>query len=133
MRIPRAATPFILLTGAVVFVLALAGGAVPLEGGLWHALFFPGPGRDILVDLRLPRVLLGGAVGALLATAGAGLQGLFRNPLADPYLLGVSGGAALGSVIGLLLGFAQPPAAVAGAVLSLGAVLVLARGDGWGG
>jgi iron complex transport system permease protein len=133
MKISRAMAPLVLLSGAVVFVLALAGGAVPLEGGFWHALRHAGPGRDILVDIRLPRVLLGGAVGALLATAGAGLQGLFRNPLADPYLLGVSGGAALGSVIGFLLGVAQPPAAVTGAVLSLGAVLLLARGDGRGG
>lgn len=133
MRISRAAAPFTLGAGAVVFLLALAGGAVPLAGGFWHAVTHPGSGRDILFDIRLPRVLLGGAVGALLATAGAGLQGLFRNPLADPYLLGVSGGAALGSVLGFLLGVAQPPAAVAGAVLSLGAVLFLARGDGRGG
>lgn len=133
MKPSRAAAPLCLAAGVLVFVLSLAGGAVPLAGGFWHALTHSGPGRDILVDIRLPRVLLGGAVGALLATAGAGLQGLFRNPLADPYLLGVSGGAALGSVIGLLLGMAQPPAAVAGAVLSLGAVLLLARGDGRGG
>lgn len=133
MKWARAAGPLTLSAGAVVFVLALAGGAVPLVGGFWHAATHPGPGRDILFDIRLPRVLLGGAVGALLATAGAGLQGLFRNPLADPYLLGVSGGAALGSVVGFLLGVAQPPAAVTGAVLSLGAVLLLARGDGRGG
>src|SRR6187200_1070138 len=51
---------------------------------------------SILYDIRLPRVLLGACVGAALAVAGAGLQALLRNPLADPYLLGVSNGAALG-------------------------------------
>jgi iron complex transport system permease protein len=69
-------------------------------------------------------------VGALLASAGCALQGLLRNPLADPYLLGVSGGAALGSAIGLLLGVAQPLAAMAGAFVALAAVLVLSRGGG---
>jgi ABC-type enterobactin transport system permease subunit len=73
---------------------------------------------------------LGGAVGALLASAGCALQGLLRNPLGDPYLLGVSGGAALGSALGLLLGVAQPPAAMLGAFLALAAVLVLSRGGG---
>jgi iron complex transport system permease protein len=119
-----------LLGGVGVFLLALAVGAVPLPGGFWNSLTHPGVGRDILLEIRLPRILLGGAVGALLASAGCALQGLLRNPLADPYLLGVSGGAALGSAIGLLLGVAQPPAAMLGAFLALAAVLVLSRGGG---
>jgi len=62
--------------------------------------------ETIVLEIRLPRVILAGLVGAALAIAGATYQGLFRNPLADPYLIGVAQGAALGAVIGFLL----PPA-----------------------
>jgi len=58
--------------------------------------------KTIIIDIRLPRVLLAGLVGAALAVAGATYQGLFRNPLADPYLLGVSSGAGLGATIAML-------------------------------
>jgi iron complex transport system permease protein len=86
---------------------------------------------DILFLMRLPRILTGAAVGALLAATGAALQAFLRNPLADPYLLGVSGGASLGSAVGLLLGVAAPaPFAVAGALATLVAVLGLARAGG---
>lgn len=61
----------------------------------------------IVVDYRLPRILLAGLVGASLSTAGATYQGLFRNPLADPYLLGVAQGAGLGAVIGFMLPFSS--------------------------
>jgi iron complex transport system permease protein len=57
--------------------------------------------RGVLVDVRLPRVLLAFTVGAVLATSGASYQGVFRNPLADPYLLGVAAGAGLGATIAL--------------------------------
>jgi iron complex transport system permease protein len=57
----------------------------------------------IVMDIRLPRIILAGLVGAALAVAGATYQGLFRNPLADPYLIGVAQGASLGAVIGFLL------------------------------
>ncbi|UCH51556.1 MAG: iron ABC transporter permease, partial [Chloroflexota bacterium] len=59
--------------------------------------------ETIIFDIRLPRLLLAGLVGAALAVAGATYQGLFRNPLADPYLIGVAQGAALGAVIGFML------------------------------
>ncbi|MEE9398860.1 MAG: iron chelate uptake ABC transporter family permease subunit [Dehalococcoidales bacterium] len=59
--------------------------------------------ETIILEIRLPRVILAGLVGAALAIAGAAYQGLFRNPLADPYLIGVAQGAALGAVIGFLL------------------------------
>lgn len=59
--------------------------------------------RSILFDVRIPRILLGACVGASLAVAGAGLQSLLRNPLAEPYLLGVSNGAALGTMLAFVL------------------------------
>jgi iron complex transport system permease protein len=81
--------------------------------------------RDIVFGVRLPRVALGALVGAALASAGALFQALLRNPLADPFVLGVSGGAAVGGIAALSLGAtlglgygAVPPAAFAGAVLT---------------
>jgi iron complex transport system permease protein len=59
--------------------------------------------QTIILDIRLPRIILAGLVGAALATAGATYQGLFHNPLADPYLIGAAQGASLGAVIGFLL------------------------------
>src|SRR5262249_56230454 len=88
-----------------------------------------GASADIVLGVRLPRVALAAGVGAALAVAGAVFQALLRNPLADPFVLGVSGGAALGGIAVLALGSlvglgyaAVPPAAFAGA---LGAVLLL--------
>jgi iron complex transport system permease protein len=75
--------------------------------------------RSILFDIRIPRILLGACVGASLAVAGAGLQSLLRNPLAEPYLLGVSNGAALGTMLAFVLfqnvEAARPVLAFAGA------------------
>lgn len=88
-----------------------------------------GPLTDGIVwELRLPRVLTAAAVGAGLAVAGAVMQSLTRNPLADPYLLGLSSGASLGAVSVLVLGVALllPVAAFAGAMLALVAALSLA-------
>jgi iron complex transport system permease protein len=89
----------------------------------------------IIFDIRLPRVLLAGLVGAALAIAGATYQGLFRNPLADPYLIGVAQGASLGAVIGFMLpvswnlaGFGLVPLlAFIGALLATTTVYLLAR------
>jgi iron complex transport system permease protein len=89
----------------------------------------------IVLELRLPRVILAGLVGAALATAGATYQGLFRNPLADPYLIGVAQGASLGAVVGFLLPTAWnisgigiiPLLAFIGALLATVIVYALAR------
>ena len=89
----------------------------------------------VVMDIRLPRVILAGLVGAALAIAGATYQGLFRNPLADPYLIGVAQGASLGAVIGFLLpitwnvlGFGLIPLlAFVGALLATVTVYLLAR------
>ncbi|MBM4463382.1 MAG: iron chelate uptake ABC transporter family permease subunit [Chloroflexi bacterium] len=64
---------------------------------------WPGPVETAIIDIRLPRVLLAALAGAALSVAGATYQGLFRNPLADPYLLGVAQGAGLGAVVGFVL------------------------------
>jgi len=89
--------------------------------------------RDGIVwELRLPRVLTAAAVGAGLAVSGAVMQAVTRNPLADPYLLGLSGGASLGAVSVLVLGVTAllPPAAFAGALAALAATLLIARASG---
>ena len=85
----------------------------------------------IFYDIRVPRVLLGACVGASLAVAGASLQALLRNPLAEPYLLGVSNGAALGTMIAFVFFdqffFARPLLAFAGAGLATFTVYQMAR------
>jgi len=96
---------------------------------------WPSTSDIIILEMRLPRVILAGLVGAALATAGATYQGLFRNPLADPYLIGVAQGAALGAVVGFLLpldwhgmGFGIIPLlAFTGALFSVAIVYSLAR------
>jgi iron complex transport system permease protein len=89
--------------------------------------------RNVMVAVRLPRLIGAYGVGGLLALSGVLLQALFRNPLADPYVLGVSGGAAVGAVIAMMLGAAAlgvQSAAVLGALAAVTAVYVLARGGG---
>jgi iron complex transport system permease protein len=82
----------------------------------------------VLWGIRLPRVLLGLAVGTALAVAGTALQGIFRNPLADPQLLAIGPGAALGAVIAMLLLEAAPlPAVAGGSVGALAAAAILER------
>jgi iron complex transport system permease protein len=90
--------------------------------------------RMIVFDLRLPRILLGILVGAALSVAGASFQALLRNPLADPYVLGVSSGAALGSILALIIapGFAliTPLGAFIGAIATIAGVYFLGRREG---
>lgn len=88
--------------------------------------------ETIVFDIRLPRLFLAGLVGAALAVAGATYQGLFRNPLADPYLVGVAQGAALGAVAGFILPVSWqagviPLLAFSGALLAVGIVYSIAR------
>jgi iron complex transport system permease protein len=94
----------------------------------------------ILWQLRMPRVVLGGLVGAMLAISGAAYQGVFRNPLADPYLLGVAAGAGLGATLAVAyLPFGTgwpinplPMAAFAGALIGVAATYLLGRSGGRG-
>lgn len=89
--------------------------------------------QAILWQLRVPRVALGALVGAVLAISGAAYQGVFRNPLADPYLLGVAAGAGLGATVavvygtGSLTGLAVPLLAFVGALVGVGLTYVLGR------
>ena len=115
--------------------VALAVGSVDMRiGEVVQALFGErgSTAAAVVRDLRLPRALAAFAVGGLLAVAGALMQVLLRNPLADPYVLGLSGGAACGALAALLLGFAAlaTPAAFAGAGLSTLLVFGLSRGRG---
>ena len=105
----------LLLGGAVAFACCVGSAGIPFtivgqvllsKLSLWNTSSTWSPNTEIIVlDTRLPRIVLAGLVGASLAVAGATYQGLFRNPLADPYLIGVAQGAALGAVIGFLLPF----------------------------
>jgi iron complex transport system permease protein len=96
--------------------------------------------RDIVLGVRLPRVVLGLLVGAALATAGAVFQALLRNPLADPYVLGVSGGAALAGIAVLALGGivalptqSVPVAAFVGGIVATGLLYWVSGGRGGSG
>ena len=126
------------LAAAALASLGLGAAPVPLQG-LWPAL--TGTGADvsataIIQEIRLPRTLLAVVVGAALGLAGAALQGLFRNPLADPGLIGVTTGAALaaalfialaGPVTGLAATYGVMVSAFAGAILASFAVWLVAR------
>lgn len=88
-------------------LIAVSFGTFPISvAQIFDTIFFPLPGivHDVVWKLRLPRALAAFACGGLLAVAGVLLQVLLRNPLADPYILGISGGAALGALCALLLG-----------------------------
>ena len=110
-RRARRALPLLVLLSLVACAVSLATGA---SGMSFRAALFALPdlidgsavNRDrlILLDLRLPRTVLGFVTGASLAVSGAVMQGLFRNPLADPGLAGVSSGAAMGAVLMIVLG-----------------------------
>lgn len=85
---------------------SIGSGAVPISpGDIWHYLFrgYDGPMREIVWNIRLPRTLVAAVVGANLALAGALLQGVMRNPLADPHIIGVSSGAGLVGIVILIL------------------------------
>ncbi|MBL7061834.1 MAG: iron chelate uptake ABC transporter family permease subunit [Dehalococcoidia bacterium] len=132
----------LLLGITVIVTLAVGSTHIPFDT-VWHVLLAKLPFthaeptwastiETIILDIRLPRLLLAGLVGAALAIAGATYQGLFRNPLADPYLIGVAQGAALGAVIGFILPISWqvgsiPLLAFTGAILAVAIVYSIAR------
>jgi iron complex transport system permease protein len=100
--------------------------------GILAAVRFPGVSdplteaeRTILFSIRIPRILLAGLVGASLSCAGVVFQALLRNPLADPYVLGVSGGAAVGAVIAIIIGLGSLPFGIPGFAFSGGLLALL--------
>jgi iron complex transport system permease protein len=127
----------LLLALASLFVSALYGSVAIPADRVWAALTGGAGGleSDIVWQLRLPRALAAFACGALLAQAGALLQVLLRNPLADPYVLGISGGAAVGALTAMLAGagaLAMGLGAGAGALAVVGMVFLLSfRAGDW--
>lgn len=128
----------ILIASAIlVFTASLMLGSVripPMQ--IWHALYThdESVAAQILYTLRVPRATAGFASGALLALAGTLLQALLRNPLADPYVLGVSGGAASFALAAMMLSLSGPAiqaASFIGALLAIVLVLGIARRELW--
>jgi iron complex transport system permease protein len=133
------------LLGSVILAVAVGAIAIPpravIELTLARLLGLPDPAalpatyRIILFDIRLPRVAITAVIGAALAASGATYQGLFRNPLADPYLVGVASGAGLGATLAIALNLhttplgmgALPIAAFVGAVATVGVVVLSAQ------
>ncbi|MEW5889153.1 MAG: iron ABC transporter permease [Pseudomonadota bacterium] len=124
------------LLGAAAVLLALAAGSfavAPTDVGRALLGEADGMAGEVVRGLRLPRALAAFACGGLLALAGAMMQVLLRNPLADPYVLGVSGGAAVGALSAMLIGLPLAlvhGGAFAGALAATLIVFSLARGDG---
>ncbi|MDD5095123.1 MAG: iron chelate uptake ABC transporter family permease subunit [Dehalococcoidia bacterium] len=144
----------ILLALVIIFAASLGSADIPFST-TWHILLFHFPEflvsklpflnihytftdntEIIIMDTRLPRIILAGLVGASLSIAGTTYQGIFRNPLADPYLIGVSQGALMGAAIAMLLPLGWsgmgdfgvvPPLAFAGAMVSVSVVYAVAR------
>lgn len=116
------------LAGARLFALVAALLAATLAI-VAAALAIGSAGLDLemIRTLRGPRVAAAAGVGALLALSGLAMQSLLRNPLADPYVLGTSGGAAVGALLALMAGIAMAIGAAAGALLAGGVLLLLAR------
>jgi iron complex transport system permease protein len=135
----RGKAAVLLLMLLVMLGLSLRMGAIALStervlAALLHPASAPASDVTILWNLRLPRTLLAAMTGAALAAAGAAFQGLFRNPLADPFIIGASSGAAFGATLALMFGFSSsllglgpvPIAAFAGALMTVFVVYALA-------
>ena len=116
---------------ALASIVGLAVGATPVS--LVTAWREPTSAARAIVEARGLRVILGAVTGAALASAGCAFQALLRNPLGDPFALGVSGGAALAASVAVLFGLSAalvPAAAFVGALLAAALVIALARASG---
>jgi iron complex transport system permease protein len=128
----------LLLLGAMLLISLLAGRVWLPAAQVWHGLWSPDENlaATIVTQLRLPRAVLALEVGAALGLSGAVLQGVTRNPLAEPGLLGVSAGAALGAVIAVYFGLAThfmtaaPLLGLIGALLASMLTFAIGRGGG---
>ncbi len=143
-RFQRSMT-LVILAGALLvsIVLAISIGPVHIDAKTILGVLlgregdWPDTHETIILDVRLPRVLLGALVGAALAVAGCAMQGLFRNPMASPYVLGISSAAAFGASLAILLGatvgmmtLSVPLLAFAFALLTAFGVYAIARVGG---
>lgn len=124
------------LLSVLLVAAAFIGLSVGSTGGglkwIWQSLSSESRGDSmldtIIWQIRFPRVLLAALVGATLSLGGLVFQAILRNPLAEPYILGVSGGAAIGAIIGILLGFSRFPGVSFTAFLGSMATLILILG-----
>jgi iron complex transport system permease protein len=135
-RHPLFAIVFLLLIAATSLLFSVLQGSVAVNfGEIWQTVDTPSSSlaAKLVLDLRLPRALAAFAAGGMLALSGALMQVLLRNPLADPYVLGISGGAAVAALILMLLGVSGVwlnAGAFLGALLSMFIVFGAARGGG---
>ena len=134
-RSPLAIAAVLLAAAAAALVWALVAGDLPVTVAEVLSALSGGDGlsASVIRELRLPRAIAAFACGGLLATAGALMQVLLRNPLADPYILGISGGAAVAALGAITLGAATfwvDASAFAGALAAMLVVFGLAHGDG---
>ena len=132
----RLILPLLIVLAPLSLLLALSVGSVDTDAAtLWAVLSGQGDGlaQTLVLELRLPRALSAFATGALLALAGTLMQVLLRNPLADPYILGISGGAAVAALLSMLLGLSGAwlaGNAFIGAAITVALVFGLAHGRG---
>jgi iron complex transport system permease protein len=134
MHRPVVATALLIFTLATLWFGLSVGSVKLMNTEVWQALIGQGVDvhRQIVHELRAPRVFAAFACGGLLALAGTLLQVLLRNPLADPYILGISGGAAVGALSALTLGLAALSINI-GALLGAVAAIALVFSLGWRG
>jgi iron complex transport system permease protein len=137
MNQARLYLPLLFVLAICSLILALLSGSVSLRWSeLWSALGSPQTAQttqSLILELRLTRALSAFATGGLLSLAGALMQVLVRNPLADPYVLGISGGAAVAALLAMLLGLGGvwlTGSAFGGALFAMALVFGLARGRG---
>ncbi len=136
IRIFRVCILLLAFLAGVSILSLLAGpasiGTTAVLKGILAAIHFPGVSnpltdeeRTILYSIRIPRVLLAGLVGAALSCAGVVFQALLRNPLADPYVLGISGGAAVGAISAIVIGLGSLPFGIPGLAFTGGLLSIL--------
>ena len=122
----RRATLILSAAVAFAFALSLIIGKVWIGPAFW---FSDTPYGWIMAELRLPRAILGAAIGAVLGLSGAVLQGYLRNPLADPAVVGISASAAFGAVLAIFFGFAVSPLIIFGSAMlgaAMGMIILIA-------
>ncbi len=135
-RIIGVSTLLLILLGNAMFLGLSMGSTGGSFKAVWHTISGYGAVDStldtIIWQIRFPRVLIATLVGAALSLGGLVFQALLRNPLAEPYILGISGGSAIGAIIGILMGLARFPGvgltAFSGSLATLGLILIMSSG-----